>query len=93
MWGEGRNTEQRKTEKKRERFFSRMRNSFQLRVLLSILLPIIIFCVLTNIVISTLLGRQLMEKREDVERGFPDRTEAVCAGNRKQRNQGLMEVA
>lgn len=70
MWGEGRNTEQRKTEKKRERFFSRMRNSFQLRVLLSILLPIIIFCVLTNIVISTLLGRQLMEKREDVERGY-----------------------
>lgn len=47
-----------------------MRHSFQARVLISILAPVVTFCIVTNMVISTLLGYQLMEKREEVEKGY-----------------------
>ncbi len=48
----------------------KVKNSFQLKVLVSILLPTVIFTVLTNIVVGTLLGQQLMKKRSDVDRGY-----------------------
>lgn len=45
-------------------------NRFQLKVLLSILFPIVAFCLITNIVISILLGYQLMEKKKTIEKGY-----------------------
>lgn len=45
-------------------------SKFQLKVLLSILLPVVAFCLITNIVISVLLGYQLMEKKETIEKGY-----------------------
>lgn len=47
-----------------------IRSKFQVKVLLSILVPVVVFCVITNIVISALLGRQLMEKRREIEMGY-----------------------
>lgn len=47
-----------------------IRSKFQLKVLLSILVPVVVFCVITNVIISTLLGRQLLEKRREIEMGY-----------------------
>ena len=47
-----------------------IRSKFQLKVLLSILVPVVVFCVITNVVISALLGRQLLEKRREIEMGY-----------------------
>ena len=46
-----------------------IRSKFQLKVLLSILVPVVVFCVITNVVISALLGRQLLEKRREIIQG------------------------
>ena len=55
---------------RRGNLISQIRHSFQTKVLLSILAPIVAFCIVTNIVISALLGHQLMEKQKDVEEGY-----------------------
>lgn len=62
--------EQRIMKKKKERFEGLVRSRFQAKVLLSILVPVVLFCVITNIVISALLGHQLMEKRREIEMGY-----------------------
>lgn len=56
--------------KDKGRFQWQIRSKFQLKVLLSILVPVIVFSVITNIAISALLGRQLMEKRREIEMGY-----------------------
>lgn len=56
-----------KVKKNREK---RTINKFQLKVLLSILLPVVVFCLITNIVISILLGYQLMDKKKMIEKGY-----------------------
>ena len=56
--------------KRKEQFGGQIRSRFQAKVLLSILLPVVVFCVITNIVISALLGYQLMEKRREIEMGY-----------------------
>ena len=48
----------------------RKTSKFQLKVLLSILLPVVAFCLITNIVISILLGFELLEKKERIEKGY-----------------------
>lgn len=45
-------------------------SKFQLKVLLSILFPVVAFCLITNIVISILLGYQLMEKKKTIEKEY-----------------------
>lgn len=55
---------------RRGNLISQTRHSFQTKVLLSILAPIVVFCIVTNTVISALLGHQLMEKQKDVEKGY-----------------------
>ena len=47
-----------------------IRSKFQLKVLLSILVPVVVFCVITNVILSALLGRQLLEKRREIEMGY-----------------------
>lgn len=54
-------------EKKREKLGGLIRSKFQVKVLLSILVPVVMFCVITNVIISMLLGRQLLEKRREIE--------------------------
>lgn len=56
--------------KDKGRFRWQIRSKFQVKVLLSILVPVVVFSVITNIVISALLGRQLLEKREEIEMGY-----------------------
>lgn len=56
--------------KRKEQLGGQIRSRFQAKVLLSILLPVVVFCVITNIVISALLGYQLMEKRREIEMGY-----------------------
>ena len=55
---------------RRGNLISQTRHSFQTKVLLSILAPIVVFCIVTNTVISALLGHQLMERQKDVEKGY-----------------------
>lgn len=43
---------------------------FQGKVLLGILFPVVASCLIANIVISTLLGYQLMKKKETIENGY-----------------------
>lgn len=45
-------------------------SKFQLKVLLSILFPVVAFCLITNIVIGILLGYQLMEKKKIIEKEY-----------------------
>lgn len=56
--------------KDKGRFRWQIRSKFQVKVLLSILVPVVVFSVITNIVISALLGRQLLEKRKEIEMGY-----------------------
>ena len=56
--------------KDKGRFRWQIRSKFQVKVLLSILVPVVVFSVITNFVISALLGRQLLEKREEIEMGY-----------------------
>lgn len=48
----------------------RRTSKFQVKVLLAILVPVIVFCMITNIIISVLLGYQLMKKKETIEKGY-----------------------
>ena len=47
-----------------------IRHKFQRKVLLAILLPVVVICIITNVVISTLLGQELLEKKEDIEEEY-----------------------
>ena len=40
-----------------------IRHKFQRKVLLAILLSVVVICIITNVVISTLLGQELLEKK------------------------------
>lgn len=56
--------------KKRKHSRRSVRDSFQTKVLVAILIPVVVFCLITNIVISALLGKQLLNKREEIEREY-----------------------
>lgn len=45
-------------------------SKFQIKVLLGILVPVIVFCLITNIIISVILGYQLMQKKENIEKEY-----------------------
>ena len=47
-----------------------IRHKFQRKVLLAILLSVVVICIITNVVISTLLGQELLEKKEDIEEEY-----------------------
>ena len=51
-------------------FVRQMRHSFRSKVLLSILISVVVFCIVTNMVISTLLAFQLLKKREAIEEEY-----------------------
>lgn len=48
----------------------RKTSRFQAKVLMGILVPVVVFCLITNIFISALLGRQVMQKKETIEKGY-----------------------
>ena len=37
---------------------------------MAILLSVVVICIITNVVISTLLGQELLEKKEDIEEEY-----------------------
>lgn len=43
---------------------------FQHKVLVSILVPVVVFCIVTNLTIGALFGHELMMKKVDTERGY-----------------------
>lgn len=48
----------------------RRSSKFQAKVLWGILVPVVVFCLITNVIISVILGYQLMQKKETIEKEY-----------------------
>lgn len=48
----------------------RRSSKFQPKVLWGILVPVVVFCLITNVIISVILGYQLMQKKETIEKEY-----------------------
>ena len=65
---DGRVSEATVAEKKKKAAHKKPR--FQHKVLVSILVPVVVFCIVTNLTIGALFGHELMMKKVDTERGY-----------------------
>lgn len=64
----GRVSEATVTEKKKKA--AQRKPRFQYKVLVSILVPVVVFCIVTNLTIGALFGHELFMKKVDTERGY-----------------------
>ncbi len=72
--------------KKKKNLFRQIKHSFQVKVLISILFSVIIICIVSNLVISGVLGFQLLKKKEAIEKEYISVIEAYMEDAQKNLN-------